>query len=137
MPLMNIFDVAGSGMSAQTVRLNTVASNMANANSASSSLEGTYRARHPVFATLVDEFGNRPESAGVEIKGIVESTVPMERRHAPGHPMADEKGYIFLPNVNPIHEMADMMSAARAYRNNVQMMQTSRQLLLDTLKIGQ
>ena len=137
MSLFTVFDIAGSAMSAQSVRLNTVASNLANADSAASSVGSTYRARHPVFATMVDQFRGNQASAGVEVLGIVEDQKPLHKEYQPGHPMATADGYVFKPNVNTVEEMTNMMSASRAFRNNVQVMNTSRELLLNTLRLGQ
>lgn len=136
MSLFNIFDIAGSGMSAQTVRLNTTASNISNADTVSSSTEQTYRARHPVFATMVnDQMGQAV--AGVEVKGVVESQAPLKTQFNPDHPMADENGYVYYPNVNVVEEMANMMSASRSYETNVQVINTSKQLMMKTLQLGQ
>jgi flagellar basal-body rod protein FlgC len=135
MSLMKVFDIAGSALGAQTVRLNTTASNLANANSASSSTEETYRARQPVFATLMDESSDAV--AGVEVAGIVESQEPLRRNYQPGHPLADEEGYVLMPNVNPVEEMANMISASQAYQNNVEVMNSSKQMLLRTLSLGE
>jgi len=140
MSLYNIFDIAGSGMSAQTTRLNLVASNMANADTVSSSTGETYRARQPVFsAVLQNEISNNQQSAakGVRVAGVIESQAPLRHEYAPQHPMANEEGYIFKPNVNIVDEMANMMSASQSYKNNVEMLNTAKQLLQQTLKIGQ
>lgn len=135
MSLMKVFDIAGSALGAQTVRLNTTASNLANANSASSSTDETYRARQPVFATLMDE--SNDAVAGVEVAGIVESQEPLRRNYQPGHPLADKEGYVLMPNVNPVEEMANMISASQAYQNNVEVMNSSKQMLLRTLSLGE
>tara|TARA_R110002096_G_scaffold268308_2_gene461979 strand:- start:7149 stop:7568 length:420 start_codon:yes stop_codon:yes gene_type:complete len=139
MSLYSIFDIAGSGMSAQTTRLNIVASNMANANTTSSSSNETYRARQPVFATVLqNSMKAQADSAkGVQVLGVVESQAPLRQEYAPQHPMANTDGYIFKPNVNVVEEMANMMSASRSYQNNVEMLNTAKQLLQQTLKIGQ
>ena len=137
MSLFRIFDIAGSAMSAQSVRLNTTASNLANADSVSSSADTTYRARRPVFAAALDEdMGSDGASTGVQVKGIVESDAPLIREYNPNSPMADKDGYIFRPNVNQVEEMADMMSASRAYQTNVQVADSAKQMLLQTLRIG-
>ena len=136
MSLFNIFDIAGSGMSAQTVRLNTTASNISNADTVSSSSGETYRARHPIFATMVnDQMGQAV--AGVEVRGVVESQAPLKTQFNPDHPMADEKGYVYYPNVNVVEEMANMMSASRSYETNVQVINTSKQVMMKTLQLGQ
>lgn len=138
MSLFNIFEVSGSAMSAQSVRLNTTASNLANADSVSSSLEQTYRSREPVFAAVMKGLqGSNAASAGVRVAGIVESDAPLETRYEPSNPMANEEGYVFLPNVNVVDQMANMISASRSYQNNVEVLNTSKQLLLATIRLGQ
>lgn len=135
MSLLRVFDISGSGLHAQTVRLNTTASNMANADSISSSTATTYRARHPVFAAQLDAAGD--ETRGVEVLGIVESQAPLRREYRPDHPLADREGYVSLPNVDPVEEMADMISASRSYQSNVEVFTTCKQLLLRTLALGE
>jgi flagellar basal-body rod protein FlgC len=137
MSLFNVFDIAGSAMSAETVRLNVTASNLANAQSVGSSEESTYHARHPVFAAVMDSLQGNAGSVGVAVNGIVESQAPLEQRYQPEHPMANEEGYVFLPNVNIVDEMANMISASRSYQGNVEVLNTSKQLMLATLKLGQ
>ncbi|MCC6135229.1 MAG: flagellar basal body rod protein FlgC [Candidatus Contendobacter sp.] len=134
MSLFRVFDISGSALHAQTVRLNATASNMANAESASSSTQSTYRARHPVFAT---QLAAADEAAGVDVLGIVESQEPLRRTYRPEHPMADQDGYINMPNVNPVEEMANMISASRSYQSNVEVMNTSKQMLMRTLALGE
>ena len=138
MSLFSVLDIAGSALGAQSLRLNVTASNMANANSASSSINETYRARHPVFSTVMDSFdaGDGP-GRGVQVDGVIESTAPLRRDYKPGHPLADQDGYIFLPNVNVIEEMANMISASRSYQTNVEVMDASKQMLQRTLTLGQ
>ncbi|GAB3215315.1 flagellar basal body rod protein FlgC [Pseudaeromonas pectinilytica] len=138
MSLFRIFDIAGSAMSAQSVRLNTTASNLANAESVSSSAETTYRARRPVFASALADVmqGEKEGSVGVEVKGVLESQAPLLREFNPTHPMADKDGFIYRPNVNPVEEMADMMSATRSYQTNVQVADSAKQMLLQTLRMG-
>ena len=137
MSMFKIFDTAATGMSAQGLRLNLVASNMANADAVSSSIDQTYRARQPVFKTLLDENIPKGTSAGVTIAGVVESQAPLVKEYSPDHPMADADGYIFRPNVNLVEEMANMMSASRSYQGNVEVANTAKQLLLATLRMGQ
>ena len=138
MSLFSVFDIAGSALGAQTLRLNVTASNMANANSASSSIETTYRARHPIFSTVMDNFDFTDSPArGVRVDGVIESTAALRREYKPGHPLADVDGYIFLPNVNVIEEMANMISASRSYQTNVEVMDASKQMLQRTLTLGQ
>ncbi len=138
MALFNVFDVAGSAMSSQSVRLNVTASNLANAESVSSSLNETYKARHPVFQTYYSDFMEaEPISAGVRVAGIVESEAPFREVYQPDHPQANDQGYIFLPNVNVMEEMANMISASRSYQNNVEIINASKEMLLRTLTLGQ
>lgn len=134
MSLFNIFNVAGSGMTAQAQRLNVVASNLANADSATGPNGQPYRAKQVVFSTLpVDGNG----AQGVKVLGVVEDNSPMKMVYDPKHPMADGRGYVAMPNVNVVDEMVNMISASRAYQNNVEVMNTSKTLLLKTLTIGQ
>ena len=137
MSLFKIIDIAGTGMSAQALRLNTTASNMANAESVSSSTNETYRARHPVFAALVDSMSESAEGVGVTVKGIVESQEPLRKQHNPAHPLADKDGYIYLPNVNMVEEMANMISASRSYQSNTEVAKTAKQLMMQTLRLGE
>lgn len=136
MDLNNVMDIAGSAMSAQSVRLNTTASNLANADSISSSINQTYKARHPVFSAIQQAL-NAEGVAGVQVKGIVESSAPVRPLYQPDHPLANADGYIFQPNVNLVEEMADMISASRAYQTNVQVANTAKQMLARTLQLGQ
>jgi len=136
--MFKVFDVAGSALSAQSLRLNVTASNLANADSASSSTEQTYRARQPVFATMLQDAANPdPAAVGVEVRGIVESQAPLRQEYAPNHPLADANGYVHLPNVNIVEEMANMISASRSYQSNVEVINTAKQLMLKTLTLGQ
>jgi len=145
MSLNAIFDVAGTGMSAQSIRLNTVASNLANAQTASSSIDRAYRARHPVFAAIRNELLNgdfargpyEEASAGVQVLGIVESDAPLQPRYEPHHPLADDKGYVWYPNVNVVEEMADMISASRSFQINVQIVDAAKTLAQRVLALGQ
>lgn len=127
----SIFDIAGSAMRAQSLRLNTTASNLANASSVAGTAEEAYKARHPVFAAVLEN-----EIGGVRSRGVVESTREPEMRYEPGHPLANEEGYVFGSNVDNVEEMANMMSASRSYQSNVDMISTVRQLMLQTLKMG-
>ncbi len=135
MSLFTVFDIAGSALSAQSLRLNVTASNLANADSATSSTDQTYRARRPVFATLLDR--QEPVAAGVKVLGVVESQAPLRSLYSPAHPQADAQGYIHLPNVNVVEEMTDMISASRSYQGNVEVINASKQMLMRTLALGQ
>lgn len=139
MSLLSVFDVAGSAMAAQSLRLNVTASNLANADSISSSVETTYRARQPVFAAVLDDFRFADEGlpGGVRVDGIVESDAPLVRHYQPEHPAADADGYIFMPNVSVVEEMANMISASRSYQGNVDVMNASKQMIMKTLALGQ
>jgi flagellar basal-body rod protein FlgC len=134
MSLFNIFNVAGSAMTAQSQRLNVVASNLANADSTTGADGKPYKAKEVVFsATPV----NGTDVQGVKVTAIVEDNSPMKMIYDPKHPMANEQGYVTLPNVNVVDEMVNMISASRAYQNNVEVLNTSKALLLKTLTIGQ
>lgn len=133
MSLFNIFNIAGSGMTAQSQRLNVVASNLANADSTTGPDGKPYRAKQVVFNTV--PMGSE-SGAGVKVSAVVEDASPMKVIYDPKHPMADEKGYVTLPNVNVVEEMVNMISASRSYQNNVDMLNTSKSLLLKTLTIG-
>lgn len=138
MSLFNVFDISGQGMSAQSVRLNTTASNIANADSVSSSINETYRARHPVFAAEMQKAAAGHEgSVGVKVLGIVESDKPLNIEYSPNHPMADQDGYIYKPNVNVIEEMTNMISASRSYQTNVQLAESAKNMVNKTLTLGQ
>ena len=142
MSLFNVFNITGSGMSAQSVRLNTTASNIANADSVSSSADQTYRARHPVFAAAMQDAAagqnvKNGGAVGVDVLGIVESDKPLNIEYSPSHPMADKDGYIYKPNVNVIEEMTNMISASRSYQTNVQLAESAKNMLNKTLTLGQ
>ena len=138
MSMYKICDIAGSGLSAQTLRLNTVASNMANAESVSSTEEGAYRARNPVFAAVFNEMASMhgQGTASVEVTDVVESQEAVAARYEPNHPLANDEGYIFQSNVNIADEMANMISASRSYQTNVEVMNTAKQLISATLQLG-
>lgn len=138
MSLFNVMSISSTGMEAESVRLNTTASNIANANSVSSSEGETYRARHAVFAAELRRASNEQSSGvGVAVKGIVESDRPLQVEYAPHNPLADENGYIYKPNVNIVEEMADMMSASKAYETNVQVADTTKRIFRRVLTLGQ
>lgn len=149
MALGNIFDIAGTGMNAQSLRLNTTASNLANAQSASSSVDEVYRSRQPVFAAIQQQAmrasvveGSYSDNevdaaAGVQVLGIVESDAPLQRRYEPDHPKADEEGYVYYPNVNPVEEMANMIAASRSFQMNVEVMNSAKQMVQRVLTLGQ
>jgi len=129
--LFNIFNIAGSGMAAQSQRLNVVASNLANADSTTSADGKPYRAKEVVFsATPMNG------AQGVKVVSVAESTAPMKMVYDPSHPMADAKGYVSMPNVNVVDEMVNMISASRSYQNNVDVLNVSKSMLIKTLTIG-
>jgi flagellar basal-body rod protein FlgC len=146
MSLSNIFNIAGSGMSAESVRLDTVASNLANADSVSSSPSTAYKARYPVFQAIQASLMSpgaaadpttQAADAAVQVSGIVQTTAAGAARYEPGNPLADSKGYVYSSNVNVVEQMADMISASRSYQNDAQVLETSKSLMLDTLKLAQ
>jgi len=138
MSMFRIFDVAGSAVSAQSQRLNVVASNLANADTVAGPDGSAYKARQVVFQTaLMGAPGQRDSTAGVRVSTIAEDNTPGRRVHDPKHPSADAEGYVTFSNVNPVEEMVNMMSASRSYQNNIEVMNTARSLLVKTLQIGQ
>jgi flagellar basal-body rod protein FlgC len=136
MSLFNVFEVAGSALNAQSVRLNTISSNLANAEVASSSADSVYRARYPMFSAVFDMQKAAQGVSGVRVDGIVESTLEARREFSPGHPQADDEGFIYYSNVNSVEEMANMISASRAYQSNVEAMNTTKHLIMQTLNLG-
>jgi|GraSoiStandDraft_15_1057317.scaffolds.fasta_scaffold300112_2 flagellar basal-body rod protein FlgC len=144
MSSFKIFDIVGSGLSAQSVRLNTVASNLANADSVSGDPNTVYRARHPVFQAVKAQVGaggatsaiDQASGTSVKVKSIMQSNALPTERYDPGNPLANENGNVYAPNVNVIEEMTDMISASRAYQDNVEVLNTSKDLMLATLKLG-
>ncbi len=135
MSLISIFNISGSAMNAQSVRLNTTASNLANAESVSGTEGGAYRSRQPIFETMMDHATG--EINGVNVTDVVKSEAPVMKQFSPGNPLADKDGYIYRSNVNVMEEMANMISASRSYQNNVEVMNTSKQMLINTLRLGQ
>lgn len=146
MSLTSVFDIAGMGMSAQTVRLNTTASNLANAQAAGTE-DDTYRARHPVFSSVQQEQmlsgssmfspAGGESNVGLTVVDIIESQEPLDRRYEPDHPKADDSGYVFYPNVNVVEEMADMISASRSFQVNVEVMNSAKTMIQRLLTLGQ
>jgi flagellar basal-body rod protein FlgC len=134
MSMLKIFDVSGSAVSAQTQRLNVVASNLANADTVAGRDGKAYKARQVVFQTLM--MGEQT-SAGVQVSNVVEDNSPGRKVLDPKHPAADEQGYVTYSNVSPIDEMVNMISASRSYQNNVEVMNTAKSLLMKTLQMGQ
>ncbi|MDA3875816.1 MAG: flagellar basal body rod protein FlgC [Halothiobacillus sp.] len=133
MSLFSIFNVASSAMSAQSLRLNATASNMANANSVATKPEDAYKAREPVFQQVLEQNGG----TGVRVMGITQSNAVNPALYQPGNPLANKDGYVYSSNVNPVEEMVNMLSASRSYQTNVQVMDTAKNLALRTLQLGQ
>ena len=139
MSLFNVFDVSGSAMNAETIRLNTTTSNLANAESVNGDATKVYRARHPVFQAMMDAQSGLDDdgaSTGVRILGVVESNTPPLRTYQPDNPLADKDGYVFTSNVNSIEEMANMISANRSFSTNVEAINTARDLLIKVISMG-
>lgn len=134
MSLFNVFNISGSAMSAQSQRLNTVASNLANADSATSANGTPYKAKQVVFSEVQ---GNTAATSGVKVDRIIEDPSPAKVVYDPKHPLANDKGYVTMPNVNVTEEMVNMISASRAYQNNVETMNAAKTMLMKTLQIGQ
>ena len=134
MSLFDSMNIAATGLEAQTVRLNTIASNMANANTIASSPEQTYRARHPVFAAVLES--EDASRMGVRVDRIVEEGGDPRQEFNPNHPLADENGFVYRPDINAATEMANMMQASRSFQNSIEAINTAKQLALRTLTLG-
>lgn len=134
MSLFNVFNISGSAMSAQAQRLNTVASNLANADSATSANGTPYKSKQVVFSATPSK---TPDANAVKVTKVVEDNSPPRMLYDPKHPLANEKGYVSMPNVNVTEEMVNMISASRAYQNNVETMNAAKTMLMKTLSIGQ
>lgn len=134
MSSFKIFDIAGSALSAQSLRLNTVASNLANADAISGTADGAYKARLTMFKAAMEAGGEG--TPGVQVLGVVESQAPAEKRYEPGHPLADGEGYVYAPNVSVVEEMVNMISASRSYQSSVEVMNTAKELAARTLSLG-
>jgi flagellar basal-body rod protein FlgC len=147
MSLGNIFDIAGSGMSAQTVRLNATASNLANAETPAGSEQEAFKARYPLFAAVHAEtlqqmngsasMGSKDGFSGVQVKGVVESDKAVQMRYEPQHPLSDAEGYVYYPNVNVVEEMTNMISASRSFQANVDVMNATKTMMQRVLSLGQ
>ena len=133
MSLSRILDIAASAMTAQSQRLNVVASNLSNAESAVGPDGQAYRARQVVFSVADTPQG----SLGVKVAGVIQDASPLKQIHDPNHPLANAQGYVTMPNVNVVDEMVNMISASRSYQNNVEVVNTAKSLLLKTLALGQ
>lgn len=146
MSLGNIFATSATALNANTVRLNTTASNLANADSAASSIDETYRARHPVFSAVAQKASDiqfdtvgeeNTASRGVQVLGIVESQAPLQQRYEPGHPLSNDEGYVFYPNVNAVEEMTNMIASSKGYQMNVEVLNTAKTMMQRLLTLGQ
>ena len=136
--LKNIFEIAGTALTAQTIRMNTTASNLANAGSVSPTEEEAFRAKRPIFRALVDQADLNAGFnvlGGVKVKEVVDSSEPVRKVHDPGNSEANEEGFVFLSNVNEVTEMVEMVAASRSFQNNVEVVTTARQLMMRTLDI--
>jgi flagellar basal-body rod protein FlgC len=136
MSLFKVFDVAGSAMNAQSVRMNVTASNLANAGNVSGDPDKVYKAKQPVFSTFSASLADQSGIQGVRLEGVVDSAAPIQMRYQPDHPEANEDGNVYVTNVSTVEEMVNMMSASRSYKNNVEMINTTKDLLLQTLSLG-
>ena len=136
MSLFKVFDVAGSAMNAHSVRMNVTASNLANAGNVSGDPDKVYRAKQPVFSTFRASLTDQSGVQGVRLEGVVESAAPIQMRYQPDHPEANADGNVYATNVSTVEEMVNMMSASRSYKNNVEMINTTKDLLLQTLSLG-
>ncbi|AJD49375.1 flagellar basal body rod protein FlgC [Isoalcanivorax pacificus W11-5] len=133
MSLFSVFDISGSALSAQSQRMNVSASNLANADSVAGPDGEPYRARQVMFESQADA----QSTGGVRVTGVLESDAPLKREYQPHHPLADAQGYVSMPNVEPVDEMVNMIAASRSYQANVEVLNTSKQLLNKTLTLGE
>ena len=139
MSFSNIYEIAGSGMRSQTLRLNTVASNLANADAAASSEQAAYKALKPVFSSVyqTNQESMQVTGASVQMLGVSQSQQAVERRYEPQNPMANNEGFVFYSNVNAVDEMADMMSASRSFESSVEVMRRVNSMQQSLLRLGQ
>ena len=136
MGISNTFDISGSALNAQSISLDTIARNIANAEVVSGTESGAYRAKRPMFSTIMKNQFDNDSNGGVSIQGFLDSGRDIEKQRMPDHPLADEEGYIYLSNVNVVEEMAEMIKTSRSYQSNVEVMNTSKQLMMQTLGLG-
>ena len=138
MAIDKMMDIAGSAMSAQLVRMNTTASNLANAGVVASSADGAYKAKRAEFSTILQQAAARQPgmtAGGVRVNQIIEDNTPVRQVFDPGSPQADANGYVWASNINPMQEMIDIMDASRAYENNIQVIVTGKELMIRTLDV--
>lgn len=138
MAIDSIFGIAGTALNAQLTRMNTTASNLANAGTVAGSEDMAFRAKRPVFRALVEEemtHAGAPYVGGVKIDQVIDDSAPIRRVSDPSNPLADENGYVYQSNVSEVTEMVEMMAAARSYQNNVEVINTARQLMMRTLDL--
>lgn len=136
MGISNTFKISGSALNAQSISIDTIANNMANAQVISGTEAGAYRAQKPIFAALIDSQSPNANIRGVKVDGFQGSQAQIEKQNMPEHPLADENGYVYLSNVNMVEEMTNMIEASRNYQSNVEVLNTSKQLILRTLSLG-
>ena len=137
MSSFNIFDIASSAVTAQNVRINTVASNIANADTVANNPSAVYKPRMPVFEAVRKNVGGFETGAAVRVARVVESNAPPNARYEPSNPLADANGFVYSPDISAVEQVTDMVSASRSYQNNIEVMRTARDLMLATLRLGQ
>ena len=139
MPIDNIFGISGSALNAQMVRMNAVASNLANSSTVASTEAEAFRGKRTVFKAVMEEQNKQPRDqtyqGGVKVDALIDDPSPVRRVSDPGNPLADKEGFVYLSNVNEMTEMVEMMAASRSYQNNVEVINTTRQLLMRTIEI--
>ena len=138
MPIDNIFGIGGTALNAQLIRMNTTASNLANAGTTASTEKEAYRGKHTIFKALMNDemtHAGAPYVGGVKVDKIVDDQKPIPKIYDPNNPMSDKDGFVYQSNVNEVTEMVDMMAASRSYQNNVEVVNTARELMMRTLEV--
>lgn len=139
MSLNTVFDIAGSALSAETVRFRASVENMSNSNVTAGTPEEVYQPKYPIFQTIQEsqnQWMGDQIKAGVQIKGMYESDIEPSKRYEPNNPISDEKGFVYTTNVNSVEEMANVISASRSYQMNIELLNTAKQLMQRTLQLG-
>jgi flagellar basal-body rod protein FlgC len=134
--MLTAMKISSSAMTAQMVRMNTTASNLANMDVVGSTEDQAYKAKKPIFRTVLEKFSENDYQASVQVTGVSQTDRPNIRRYEPQNPSADEEGYVYQSNVNSIEEMVEMTNASRSYQTNVEVMNATKKMMMATLQLG-